>query len=258
MNLLRPSTLLTLLFTTVVTICPSQASDTELSVGLGAIYTQAPYKNWDGDEVTPFPYISFKKGNFYIEGADIGYTAISSEKPESGYYVDVIASLRAGVGYQVSDSTVFEGMTDKDDIATEVGFKAGIYGNYGLVELTNLYDVSDTHEGSVSKLSYLLPIENESKTVEFIPYAGLTLQSKKFNQYYYGVDAAFETPHRAAYSADKEVIAFIGATTIYHFNSHWSLIVDMEYQQLGSEIKDSPLVARDNTLSGLMSVNYHF
>lgn len=229
-----------------------------LAVGLGAFYNKLPYQEWDGDEITPIPYLTYIKGNFYVEGADIGYTLLSDQQGDSGYYVDVLGSARVGFGYKNDDSPALAGMEDRDDTAIEAGIKAGFYNSFGLLEVSAKQDVASAHEGFIANITYSLPIENEAQNYQFIPYIGASYQSDKFNNYFYGVKANEATATRSAYEADGGTNIFIGATLVYNLTPQWSLSANAQYETLASSIEDSSIVSEDNIVSGFMGVTYTF
>lgn len=233
-------------------------SDDYMAVGVSAFYNKLPYQAWDGDEVTPIPYFAYKKGNFYVEGADVGYTMFAQEQRNSGYYFDVIGSTRVGFGYESDDSPALAGMEDRDDIAVETGLKAGYYNEFGLFELSARQDIAGAHKGFVANVSYFLPLGDEAQTYQFIPYVGASYQSDKFNNYYYGVMRNEATASRQAYNADGGTNLYLGATLVYNFTPQWSLSLNAQYETLASSIEDSPIVTEDNMVSGFMGVTYTF
>lgn len=233
-------------------------STSELSVGVGAFYSKSPYANWDGDEVTPFPYLTFRKGNFYVDGTGVGYTLMSQEKTDSGFYLDAIASTQVGIGYKSEDSVALTGMKDRDDIAVELGATLGYYNNFGLFEWTLLQDVASAHEGFVGHVTYSLPLGSEASGVQFVPYLKATYNSAKYNNYYFGVERNEATINREYYRPKAGIDTALGLSVINEFNDRWSIAVNAEYKQLSDEAKESPIVARDNITSVFVGVSYSF
>ena len=155
-------------------------TDDVLAVGVGALYNKLPYQGWDGDELTPIPYVTYRKGNFYVEATDIGYTLLTVQQADSGYYVDILANARVGFGYKNDDSPALTGMEDRDDTAVEVGLKTGFYNQFGLLEVSAKQDVASAHEGFIANIIYSLPIGDGAQNYQFIPYVGTSYQSDKF------------------------------------------------------------------------------
>ncbi len=228
----------------------------EMSVGIGAFYVKAPYAQWDGDEITPIPYFTYKKGDFYIDGTGVGYNVLLKENGNTGFYIDVIGSAQVGLGYKNEDSVVLNGMDDRDDIAIELGVKFGHFSEFGLVEFTAVQDVASAHEGFVAEATYSLPLGDESQGIQVVPYFGLSYQSEDFNQYFYGVEQHEARVGRSAYQAEGDVNTFGGLSVIYQLTPKWTLTMNAEYEKLGDEAVDSPIVAEDNVISGFIGINY--
>ncbi|MGB0899189.1 MAG: MipA/OmpV family protein [Psychrobium sp.] len=242
-------------------LLPAQAAEqstSEMSLGVGAFYSKSPYAKWDGDEVTPFPYFTFKKGNFYMDGTGVGYTLMSHEKSDSGFYLDAVASTQIGIGYKSEDSVALAGMKDRNDIAVELGAKVGYYNNFGLLELTLLQDVAGAHEGFIGHVTYSLPLGSEAAGFQFVPYLKATYSGDKYNNYYFGVEQNEATTSREFYRAKAGVDTALGLNIINEFSERWSIAINAEYKQLSDEAKRSPIVARDNIFSGFVGVNYSF
>lgn len=227
-----------------------------MSVGVGTFYNEAPYVAWDEDEIIPIPLFAYKKGNFYFDGIDVGYTLLVSEGLTSGYYVDLIGSAQVGLGYKSEDSIVFKGMEDRNDIAFGTGFKLGYYNMYGLIELQATQDVANAHQGLVGDLTYSLPLGDEAQGIQVVPYVGLSYQSDKFNDYYYGVKDSEAQLNRLAYKAKADTNVFAGVSLIYMMSPKWTFTMNAEYKKLGDEVKNSPIVAQDNIVSGFIGVSY--
>lgn len=232
--------------------------EAEVSIGAGVFYSKAPYAKWKGDEVTPFPFFTYKKGNFYMDGTGVGYTVLSNEEAAKGYYFDVVASTQIGIGYKSKDSVALKGMKDRDDIAVELGATLGYYNNYGLVELTLVQDVAGAHEGVVSQLTYSLPFGSENSGFQFVPYVKATYNSEKYNNYYYGVAQGEALVNRTYYRVKADIDAALGLNVYYEFDEFWSIAINAEYKQLGDEVKQSPIVAEDNIVSAFVGLNYSF
>lgn len=249
--------IITSLFTTALLTTPlSFAQEYKLSVGAGAFYSKLPYQGWNGDEVTPIPYLSYKNSNFYVDGTDVGYSLLSKDTPSEGYSLDLVTSVAVGDGYESKDSPFLTGMDDRDDIALETGVKFYYYQAYGLIEMAIKQDIAGANKGLTANFTYSLPIEG--KNYQFIPYIGAIYQNNKYNNYYYGVKNNESTAIRSQYDADGGVNTYIGTTFIYSFNQHWGLTLDMQYQQLSNEIKDSPIVSKSSIVSGFIGVSYTF
>ncbi len=228
-----------------------------LSIGVGVGHESSPYRDWDENETSALPFISYERGNVFFEGSTLGYTVFEEESDESGYFLALIGNIELG-GYKASDSPFFAGMADRDDTAFELGIAAGVFTSIGLFEFTVVQDVADAHDGLIADLSYSLPFGDEQAGYEISPYLGATYYSDDYNDYYYGVRANEATSIRPAYQADGGVNPYIGIGLFYRINAHWGLVGDLRYEKLNSNIEDSPLIEEDNVTSAMLGITYSF
>ena len=90
-----------------------------------------------------------------------------------------------------------------------------------------------------------------------IPSVGVELNSSDVSNYYYGV-ATGESTTYAPYELGSTVNYNAGLFLMYYINKNWNVNAMVNYQQLDSDIEDSPIIDTDNTTTVMMSVNYRF
>lgn len=91
-----------------------------------------------------------------------------------------------------------------------------------------------------------------------IPYVTAHWLDKKYVDYYYGVRAAEVTAGRAAYVGKSGVNVDIGLRTMYQFDQHHSMLLDVSITRLAKQIKTSPLVDRSSTSQVILGYMYSF
>jgi MipA family protein len=90
------------------------------------------------------------------------------------------------------------------------------------------------------------------------PYVTAHRLDQKYVDYYYGVRAAEATAGRAAYVAKGGVNVDIGLRTMYQFDEHHSMMLDVSTTRLAKQIKASPLVDRSSTHRVILGYMYSF
>ncbi len=125
------------------------------------------------------------------------------------------------------------------------------------VKLELLGDASGKSKGQ----RVLLGLERKwmlSPSLMLIPQVGVEWVDKKYVDYYYGVRASEATAGRAAYVGNGAVNAEISLASIYRFDKHHSMMLNVGVKSLGKEIKDSPIVDRSIESRVMLGYKYSF
>ena len=115
--------------------------------------------------------------------------------------------------------------------------------------------------GERSQIKFGLGLEAEWHLGEhamLVPYVAAYWLDKKYVDYYYGVRAAEATVGRAAYVGKGGVNVDIGLRTMYQFDEHHSMLLDVSITRLSKQIKASPLVGRSSTNQVILGYMYSF
>ena len=228
----------------------AQAGD--VSLGLGAVTFESPYKDFKDDSAA-FLIAEYQGENFSIGTDGIGYRLIGDD--ESPISLHAILSS-TGSGFDSGDSTFFTGMAERDssiDLGLSVDYQLGD----GVLSASWLHDISGSHKGFVADFSYSHML-NLGDYAEFSPIVGINYLSKDYSDYYFGVRDNEATASRAAYKADAAVNPYIGYELLVPLSKNWNLIHTANYTWLSSEIEDSSIVNRDNTWMAMLGVTYSF
>ncbi len=224
--------------------------DSQYMIGIMAGNDQSIYLGGD-DEIQPFPFIQARWGNFFIGGPGIGYYLYE----ENNWEISASLSLD-GVGDNDRDnSSILADMPEFDTVVMgELNFsKETEWGEFGLSLGT---DISGTHDGYTAELEYGYPMFLGGWMVE--PSLAVKYQSKEVNQYFFGVEQKYVRADRAFYQADAGVNYSAGITAMYPFKKRHALLLNVEYEAYSTEITDSPIVDRDNTLNVGIGYVYRF
>jgi MipA family protein len=228
----------------------SQAdSNSMFSLGPGALITVKPYKGMDST-VYPIPVITAVSAPFYFSIDTAGCRLFS----DSNMAFDVIGKWRFD-GYDAGKSDDFKGMHDRN-MTADVGGEFSIAGNWGNLYARILTDAMGQHDGQEFRVTYAKPFKFEKTKIS--PSTGVALLSSNLADYYYGVRDNEARPGRPAYNPGASVNWFAGLDANYQLNNDWTLLTSITYYWLDSNIRNSPIVDKDYTMSILAGAMYRF
>lgn len=226
------------------------SDDFEFGLGLGVASGKSPYTGV-GTETSALPIIMVDKGNFHWFGATMSYDLYASDQMS----FSVLGQYR-GEGFEASDSTALAGMSEREG-AFEMGLGAEFYSNYGTWSAEVLTDVSGTHEGYEVALGWSQDYQLSQKWT-LSPNLGVSYRSDKLNDYYFGVNANEATATRAAYDAGSGLITSVGLDARYMIDQQQMIMMGISVESYSSDIKDSPIVERNNSTGLMLGYLYRF
>ena len=225
-----------------------------ITVGLGALHKDKPYKDYDsGEETSAVPIVLYEGTNFFARGSTIGWDFLNSNVMEAAIIGEILND-----GYESSDSNFLTGMSDRDASFAVGGHLVWQPDNLGL-KLAAVADMADNSDGTQVRSEVFYA--HRTGDWMFKPYASIVWQDEDYNDYYYGVRAREAIPAigRRAYSADSDFNYRFGAVAVYQKKtSPWMYIGGLRYDLLGDEIDDSPIVDDDTELTAVLGVAYTF
>jgi outer membrane protein len=221
-----------------------------LSLGLGILYKDKPYRSYDSSEKSqPVPIVLYEGEHFFARGGSIGWDFVGADALE----VAVVGQY-LGDGYDESDSKALRGNGDKDPsfgVGGQVVWKPE---NLGF-RFSAVQDVTDNSDGAqvLGEIFYW----HKAGPWVITPAASIVWQSDDYNDYYYGVRS--RAVNAAPYKADSDVNYRFGILAAYQQpHSHWLFMGGLRYEIFGDEITDSTIVSEDEQLSALIGVAYTF
>jgi MipA family protein len=220
-----------------------------LLAGPGAWITIKPYKGMD-TTIYPIPVVTAVSAPFYFFIDTAGCRLFS----DSNMTFDVIGKLRTD-GYDADKSDDFDGMHDRN-MTVDVGGEFSISGDWGNLYARILTDALGQHDGQEFRVTYAKPFKFEKSKIS--PSVGFALLSSNLADYYYGVRDDEASAGRPAYNPGASVNWFVGLDANYQLNNDWTLLTSITYYWLDSDIRNSPIVNKDYTISILAGAMYRF
>ena len=233
----------------------SPGKGTEWGLGIGVITKQDAYKGIKRDTMA-VPLLRFE--NEYVE-----FFGLSLEVKLPSLQLGEGSRIKFGLvgeadlsGYEAKDSPFLAGMAER---------KGGLWAGAKAEWENEFVDVSaewtaDTSGNSKGR-KFSLGLKKEWRLGQHAmvtPYVTAHRLDKKYVDYYYGVRAAEATAGRPAYSGKDGVNVDIGLRTVYQFDDHHSMLLDVGVTRLAKQIKASPLVDRSSTSKVILGYVYNF
>lgn len=187
--------------------------------------------------------LQYRGEKFNIDDESISYKLTDSEK----FQFEVLGKVE-NVSHDSSDDKLFKGMENRDP-SLDLGARAAMKTQYGLVSLEATGDVTNTHNGYAADLRfgpefYHKPkSEDGEKELIISGLAGLKWQNKDIVDYYYGVKSSEATIDRNTYKGESALTPYIGIDTQMNITEHFSINGRAIYKNRPDEITDSPLVS---------------
>ena len=158
-------------------------------------------------------------------------------------------------GYEAKDSPILAGMAER---------KGGLWVGAKAEWENDLLDVTaewTAASGNSKGRKFSLGLKKEwhlGQHTMVMPYVTAHRLDKKYVDYYYGVRAAEATAQRAAYVGRGGTNFEVGMRTMYQFDEHHSVLLDLSMTRLAKHIKASPIVGRSNTKQLILGYVYSF
>lgn len=225
-----------------------------ISAGIGILYKDKPYRNYDSDDKSNLvPIILYEGSHFFVRGSNLGFKLFHNKDIELSVIGEYLAD-----GYESSDSDYLTGMSDRDP---SFGLGGQLIWNPDKlgVKMTAVSDVSGNSNGQQMRGEVFYKYRTGDWMLR--PSVGAVLQTDDYNDYYYGVRNREAIPAigRYAYSADYDINYRLAAVAVYQQKtSPWMFIGGLRYEIYGDEIYDSPIVESGTELSALLGFAYTF
>lgn len=213
------------------------------SLGLGLVVQQHPYVGV-GTRILPFPFVSYRNDNFFIEGLSAGYIVWHGR----GMSLAITLSPRLG-GYKASDSPALSGMANRN-FTLDGGVAATLHRRWGMLRLSGRSDLLGVYNGQILDLSYGMPLPVGRWHV--MPSIGVRWQSSNLVDYYYGVTATEARPGRPAYRPGAATDPYFKLSVFSPAVDHWRLFASAGVEALDASITRSPIVAKHYSMMSVV------
>ena len=216
-------------------------------IGLGVMYPVRPYKGVDND-IYAVPIASLEYKRFFIDGASFGFNLIDKE----AFKFSLVGNPRFG-GYEADDSPDFSGMQGRE-WSFDAGLRTLLKGKVFAFSITGLSDLLNEHQGQEVNAVLSAKILQEFLKLRI----GIAWLSNDLVDYYYGVRSSEATATRSEYAPSSTVNYLAGLTIGIPIRERWALVADLQYEFLGDEIKDSPLIDENGIARYILGMVYRF
>jgi outer membrane protein len=220
------------------------------SAGMGFLASPRPYKGTDA-KLFPVPVLNLRYKRAFFEGIRGGLDVVQKEKLTASVFAQ--ARFR---GLEPDDSPFLEGMTERRksmDAGAEVVYRGRPVG----FRVALVSDVLGRSKGQEVSLVAVTGVPLGKLGLVLVGFGPRWLSDNRVD-YYYGVREEEARPERPAYRGQATWNLDLNVTTILNVSSRLSLFVLLNREQLGSAIKDSPLVERSSAYSLVTSLTYSF
>ncbi|WP_197478930.1 MipA/OmpV family protein [Marinomonas atlantica] len=225
------------------------ATEWNASLGATGLWQQSHVVGED-DRKKILPYINLAYEKFSVSTGGIGFTQPLNERNK----ISALVTLRHSP-IDVDDNNALRNFRERDN-ATELTLKWSTSLSSLNIDSSLATDISDKHQGYEAKVKLSKPFKTQLGM--FIPAFVVGYQSDKLVDYYYGVSQQESSNGFAAYEGDDTVVSRLALTHIFPLGDHWQTITNVGYTNLGSGIKDSPIVERSDMWGGSLTVAYKF
>lgn len=229
--------------------CCAVTAHAELAVGFGVAGFQDPQKGMESRNMA-IPLISYTGERLSFQITTLSYRVVDV----GDIHFSALASARLQ-GYEVVDSPYLVGMKDRSNT-----LDGGMSLDWNGFSLSYTHDLLSKHKGDEVSFTY-----NKGfglGKAEVMLGAGVTRQSEKLNQYYYGVapnesrslivdNKAF---NRTAYKTEGATVPKINMLVKYPVFGSWALVSGAEVNFLPKEITDSPIIENKNAWGAFAGV----
>ena len=224
----------------------------EFSLGAGVGLNTTPYKKTT-NQVLPLPIIDYESKYLFFHGLGGGVHLYQDEHNEFNFLAEY-SPMEFKPGD--SDDDALKRLNKrKSTMMSGVSF---IHRDvWGLIHADIKKDVLGNSRGMTSDVGYDYSFKWDK--VVLTPGVGLLWNSKKQNEYYYGVSSQESSRSGLkAYDPDDSVSPYLQLALNYPFAQNWKASATARYTALSSEVKNSPMVDKSGTAALGLDIIYTF
>jgi MipA family protein len=222
------------------------------SLGLGAVWSPSPYRNYD-NKAWPLPMVNYEGKSFYVRGATLGYRLLKTDSDE----FSLIASpLGNRFIHDDTSNPQLRKLSDRD-ISGLAGVAWRHHADWGVIQASAQKEFTGHGGGSVFDANYSYPIV--AGKLKLIPMVGASYNTSGINDYYYGISSSDALRSGLPYyHAGGGSSPYFGIVATYRLSHSWQATGGIRYTLLPDAIKNSPMVDADHTQSYFIALSYIF
>lgn len=230
---------------------PSSTANEASAWGLGLAVgvEKQPYRGID-NETKALPLVTYENKWVSIFGP-----GIDVKLPSAGPVSFRLRARYSMDGYEAGDSPYLAGMDERKD-GIWLGGAAVWRNDFANLSAELLGDASGNSKGT--KFRLMLDRRFQAGSFDITPRLAATRLDDKYVSYYYGVNAAEVRAGRPFYQGGSAVNLEAGVRVGYAIAPKQTIFLDLSTTQLGSSIKDSPLVERSSQTGVRVGYLYRF
>lgn len=241
MNAVLPRhTLHTAMLTGCLALSNAYAGD--WSLGVGALYEQMPYRDYDA-EVYPAPLISYEGERIFLrDSAVAGVYLLKTEKDQLSF--NVYYSPMNFRPSRTDDAALTQ--LDKRYSTAMAGFGYRHDAEWGSLRAEIAADILGKSDGIIVDAMYQYPIQTGN--LQVTPGLGVQWRNSNYNDYYFGISGRESLRSGLdAYSPGSGATPYVSLSTSYAINKNWHAFLTGRYTWLDHGAKDSPMTERSGT-----------
>lgn len=230
---------------------PEHLSSYNLVLGLAFLSVPSIYLNHKRNEQI-IPIIEWSWKNWFIRDFRFGSYVAANDQwyLSSSLGIESIASVN-----REKNNFTSSNLKNRDEVYN-AALTWGWIDPWGIIRMSLERDISQGHNSQSVSLAYSCELSITAWSIE--PYAKLKYLPNKVVNYYYGIEQSEVKSGYPAYQARHAYTAHIGINVTYAMNQSHALIFSTGYQEISSEIKNSPIVERDGVASITAGYIYAF
>lgn len=215
-------------------------------LGLG-IYSRQGIYHGEQTQTDVLPYIYGEWGNFFGRVDTFGYRIM----PMGHGFLEVSTRIKQD---EMESSRLKRAGVEARDNSRLVGLSTFQHTPIGVVSLSLMQDVGDS-KGQVLDMSWIGAIK-PTAWLSIYPEIGLEVMTRKYTEYYYGVEAG-EGGYRA-YAPKLALNPYFALHAGMPLAENWNLAVTVRNKALDEEIGNSPIIGRTGRWNAYVAVSYEF
>ncbi|MEB6380993.1 MipA/OmpV family protein [Leclercia adecarboxylata] len=222
------------------------------SIGAGAVFNESPYKGYN-ENVSAVPLISYEGEHFYVRQATGGWIVWKDAKNELSL---TTSWMPLHFDPEDNDDPAMKQL-DERKASAMLGGAYYHHESWGSLKLAIAADAMDESGGMMGEMSWFRPFRIERLTLT--PSLGVFFHDDSFNDYYYGVsEKESRRSDLQQYTAGETVTPYVGVAAKYPLTQNLYLNASAVYTVLPDEVKNSPMIDRDDSVALMTGLTWTF
>lgn len=238
--------------TVLMMFCVGSTCAADFSLGMAAAVATSPYKSHD-NYLGVAPFASYDGGRLYLRPSEAGVYLWNNGGHKVG------AAIRySWLKFDPDDCDDGEMRhLDKRRSTLMAGLSYSYTGTWGILRLGITRDILGRSDGYAGEASYHIPLTQGKLTL--LPGAGVSWQSRKHADYYFGVSRGESIRSGIrTHTAKASFAPFVAVEGKFALTSRLSAVASLRGELLTGSVKKSPMVGRSYTVSAAVGIQLAF